>query len=123
MTPRDLRNLLLLAIAVATLIALVTMQGCASMFAPELTWTKVQDASTSHKWMKLSRDDTFYICRRSPMTMPNLGGCAYATPHGPCIVYSMYSEDEAMRVISSDGEDLRAHELRHCDGFVHNDWR
>lgn len=38
---------------------------------------------------------------------------------GHCIIFSSASEEDAKRIITTDGDDLWSHELRHCNGWNH----
>ena len=126
MTPRDLRNLLLLAILVLTLLALASMQGCATIFHPDYEWSRKQAPSTSYEWRVVPRSEMYAMCDSSRNYGPNLGGCAFAWPSGHCIVYSYLSEDSAKHTVSGDGLSLFEHEvwngeksIGHCAGFIH----
>lgn len=111
MSPRDRRNLLLLCIAVATLIAV--LPGCATT---RYEWFQAATPSQSYKWVVVQRDTFAMLCGFHPSTAWNAGGACVVRDGTSCTVYATMSEDEARRMMDKYGEhSLRDHEvIEHC---------
>lgn len=116
MTRDPRRASVALAILVVTLLALVYMNGCAS-FRPEHKWSRIGPPSKSYVWLKVPHETLHDTCRITK-AMHNLGACVSYNPEHST-VFSYFTEAQAKLVVSSDGEDLWSHEMRHVRGEIH----
>jgi hypothetical protein len=103
------RHLTALALA---LTVMVTLWAC----MPDYEWRRVRSPSESYEWIVVPRDKLAFYCGMAELGA--VAACAWWN-RDKCIVYSYYTETQAARVFSGDGIDLREHELRHCEGWLH----
>ena len=100
-------------------LAALLLSGCA--VSPN-TW--VQDAPdfklTRVEWNYISGPDAHQRMVNLCGDAPHLMGCAIRIREsGLCVVFSTYSEVQAMWVKTKDGMTLHQHESKHCNGWGH----
>lgn len=121
MTARTRKHILLLAIAVATLVAVTP--GCEKK--PHYTWTKAGPASTEYVWRVVNTHAQLEaICGQEGAAL--LACASQGNVEQPCVVFSTLREDEARRATDPDGLTIFEHEVwnadksrGHCAGWRH----
>ena len=106
-------NLLLLAMLSLTLLVMLVLPGCAA----DYTWYRVGNPASSYQWKTVSKDKLYTICNNFPHNIPLKGCTFYSFPN--CTIYSQFTEEQAQRIIWGDGMTLADHEIKHCDGWIH----
>lgn len=78
----------------------------------KLDWTHVYGPDAYNRLVNLCARDT-------PDPNPLLNGCAFRIVGSQmCVVFSLYSQEQAPLVRMSDGTNHYEHELRHCGVFA-----
>lgn len=77
-------------------------------------WTKPSTAipSSSYTWHVLPKPILANLC-------PGADACTFQRPNGICDIFSFMSEIEAHQTFLTHKADVAAHELKHCEGWVH----
>lgn len=114
MSQKTRRHIFLFVLAVLVILGVLHLQGCAA----DYTWTRSRPAAVAVEWRVVPREKLHFHCNLTRDQAPTLGGCAWWNAD-VCIVYSHLDAETARRTFSGDGLDLYAHEVRHCDGWVH----
>jgi hypothetical protein len=84
-------------------------------------WTQIRPPSESYEWKVIaSKDELHKVCAIELERVPRLAACAFQIREsGKCVVFSLYSEEEARRQYAGDQLSLWEHEMKHCQGFRH----
>lgn len=107
------------------ILSLNLIQSCSDGRIDGYTWYKVGVPSSEYIWIQMSQEDIAYICEGPAY------GCAFYVPEDTCIVYSMFSEEEAKKAYLAGTFGKTSHfehevwnknkTIGHCAGYMHKE--
>lgn len=97
--------------------ACILLAGCA--INPTDGWVREHDFTMQRlEWNHITGPDAYRRMSNLCGDAPHLMGCAFRIKEGgQCVVFSIYSQEQAHFVKTRDGMSLSEHEGRHCGIF------